>query len=80
MLPRWKPDEYVQPVAQPSWRALFHVREKLEKQLLMNPTKRERHITPTINEVMNDLNVAQIFSKLDVNKGYNQSELAPESK
>ena len=43
--------------------------------------KRERHITPTINEVINDLNGAKIFSKLDLNElnqGYNHLELVPE--
>ena len=37
--------------------------------------KRERHSTPTINELMNDLNGATVFSKLDLNQGYNQLEL-----
>ncbi|CAB4025728.1 Transposon Ty3-G Gag-Pol poly, partial [Paramuricea clavata] len=97
----------VQPIAQPPRRVPFHVREKLEEQLLndeklgviektVGPTpwvspvvvvpkkegkiRRERHITPTINEVINDLNGAKIFSKLDLNQGYNQLELAPESR
>ena len=37
--------------------------------------ERERHITPTINEVIADLNGACIFSKLDLNSGYHQLEL-----
>ena len=37
--------------------------------------KRERHITPTINEIIHDLNGACVFSKLDLNQGYNQLEL-----
>ena len=41
--------------------------------------KRERHITPTINEIINDLNGAKVFSELDLNQGYNQLELAQES-
>ena len=101
-------------------RVPFHVRKKLEEQLLNDeklgviektegPTpwvspvvvvpmkdgkvrvcvdmrqvnksiKRERHVTPTINEVINDLNGAKVFSKLDLNRGYNQLELAPESR
>ena len=40
--------------------------------------KRERHVTPTIKEVIGDLNGAKV--KLDLNKGYNQLELAPESR
>jgi hypothetical protein len=113
-------EDSVQPIAQPPGRVPFHVRKKLEEQLLNDeklgviektegPTpwvspvvvvpkkegkirvcvdmrqvnksiKRERHITPTINEVINDLNGAKIFSKLDLNQGYNQLELAPESR
>ena len=42
--------------------------------------QRERHITPTITEIIGDLNGATVFSKLDLNQGYNQLELAPESK
>ena len=40
----------------------------------------ERHITPTIKEVIGDLNGATVFSILDLNQGYNQLELAPESR
>ena len=32
--------------------------------------KRERHISPTIDEIIADLNKAQVFSKLDLNQGY----------
>lgn len=42
--------------------------------------QRERHLTPTIKEVIADLNGAKYFSKLDLNQGYNQIELAPESR
>ena len=41
---------------------------------------RERHITPTITELVNDLNGAAIFSKLDLNQGYNQLELEQSSR
>ena len=42
--------------------------------------KRERHITPTIEDVLSDLNGASYFSKLDLNQGYHQLLLAPESR
>ena len=42
--------------------------------------KRERHVTPTIKEMIGDLNGAKVFTKLDLNQGYNQLELAPESR
>ena len=32
--------------------------------------KHERHSTPPINELMNDLNGATVFSKFDLNQGY----------
>ena len=42
--------------------------------------KRERHITTTVKEIVGDLNGATVFSKLDINQGYNQPEPAPESR
>ena len=42
--------------------------------------KRERHVTPTVKEMIGDSNGARVFSKLDLNQGYNQLELAPESR
>ena len=42
--------------------------------------KRERHATPTLDELMSDLSGAKVFSKLDLNQGYNQLELAEESR
>lgn len=42
--------------------------------------QRERHVTPTIYDVILDLNGAKVFSKLDLNAGYHQLELHPESR
>jgi hypothetical protein len=39
-----------------------------------------RHLTPTIDDLIHDLNVATVFSKIDLNSGYHQLELAPESR
>lgn len=39
--------------------------------------KREHCITQTIREMIGDLNGAKVFTKLDLNQGYNQLELAP---
>ena len=37
----------------------------------------ERHITPTMDDIIADLNGAQWFSKLNLNVGYHQLELDP---
>ena len=42
--------------------------------------QRERHPTPTVEEILHDLNGASVFSKLDLNKGYHQLELDPKSR
>ena len=41
--------------------------------------KRKRHPTLTLNELKTILSGANVFSKLDLNQGYNQLELAEES-
>ena len=40
---------------------------------------RERHPQPTIEDLLNDLNGAQYFSKLDLTAAYHQLELDEES-
>ena len=42
--------------------------------------KRERHITPTVDDLILELNGSTVFSKVDLNKGYHQIMLAPESR
>ena len=42
--------------------------------------KREHHIIPTIHEITTDLDKACVFSKLDLNQGYHQIELAEQSR
>ena len=41
---------------------------------------RERHPMPTLDEVVHDFNGAKVFSKLDLNQGYHQLVLHPESR
>ena len=41
---------------------------------------RERHVTPTLQDIIHDLNGATIFSKLDLNSAYHQLELHPDSR
>ena len=40
----------------------------------------ERHITPTLDDLVNDLNGAMVFSKIDFKNGYHQLELGEDSK
>ena len=42
--------------------------------------QRERHITPTMDDVIHELNGATVFSKLDLTAGYHQLELHPDSR
>ncbi|KAL5011216.1 hypothetical protein ScPMuIL_011700 [Solemya velum] len=42
--------------------------------------KRERHATPTLDELKTMLSGAKVFSKLDLNQGYNQLELDDDSR
>ena len=41
--------------------------------------KYERHASPTMTKLVNDLNEAIVFSKLDLNQEYNQLEIGEES-
>ena len=42
--------------------------------------ERERHITPTIDEIITELNGAELYSKIDLNNGYPQLVLHEESR
>ena len=42
--------------------------------------KRERHITPTLDDILTDLNGSTVFSKLDLNHGYHQLKLDRKSR
>ena len=45
-----------------------------------NAIQRERHPQPTIDDLLNDLNGARYFSKLDLTSAYHQVELDKESR
>ncbi len=42
--------------------------------------KRERHGTPTTDEIIAELNGSSVFSKVDLRSGYHQLEISPESR
>ena len=42
--------------------------------------ERERHVTPTVDDIIANLNGATVFSKLDLKNGYHQVELHEESR
>ena len=41
---------------------------------------RSRHITPTLDDMMLDLNGSKVFSKMDHGNGYHQLELSEDSR
>ncbi|KAJ8050489.1 hypothetical protein HOLleu_03714 [Holothuria leucospilota] len=42
--------------------------------------QRERHVTPTTDDIISNLRGCSVFSKLDLNSGYHQIELDPKSR
>ena len=42
--------------------------------------KREKHLMPTMDDLIADLNGATVLSKLELSSGYHQFELSPESR
>ena len=75
------PTPWVSPiVVAPKPNSPGQVRVYVDMRQANQAIKRERHVTPTIKEIIGDLNGAKVFSKLDLNKGYNQLELTPESR
>ena len=75
------PTPWVSPiVVAPKPKSPGKVRVCVDMRQANKAVKRERHVTPTVKEMIGDLNGARVFSKLDLNQGYNQLELAPESR
>ena len=55
------------------------VRICIDMRMANRAIKRERHPTPTIDDLIHTLNGATVFSKLDIRTGYHQLTLVPES-
>ena len=56
------------------------VRLCIDTRMANRAIRRERHPTPTTDDLIHTLNGATVFSKLDLRSGYHQLTLAPESR
>ena len=56
------------------------VRVCVDMRIPNTAVKRERHVTPTLDNIIADVNGSTVFSKLDLNQGYHQLELKPSSR
>lgn len=75
------PTPWVSPiVAAPKPKAPDEVRVCVDMRQANKAIQRERHITPTMDDVVHELNGATVFSKLDLRTGYHQLELHPDSR
>ena len=75
------PTPWVSPiVVQPKPKKPNELRICVDMREANRAIRRERHVTPTVDDVIFELNWSSYFTKLDLNKGYHQLELAPESR
>ena len=75
------PTPWVSPiVVVPKPKSPNEVRICVDMRIPNTAIQRERHITPTLDDILCDLNGATVFSKLDLNNGYHQLELHEESR
>ena len=75
------PTPWVSPiVVVPKPRNPNEIRICVDMRNLNNAIIRERHIIPTIDDVTSDLNGCKVFSKIDLNQGYHQIPLHPQSR
>ncbi len=75
------PVKFVQaPIVTPPKKNPDEIRLCVDMREANKAMERERHLLPTINELINDLNATKVFSKLDLRAGYHQLVLHPESR
>ena len=75
------PTPWVSPiVAAPKPKNPNEVRVCVDMRLPNRAIHRERHPSPTVDDIIHSLNGAKKFSKLDLRSGYHQLVLAPESR
>ena len=73
------PTDWVSPVVMAS-KKNDDIRICVDMRKANEAIKRERHITPTIDDIISKLNGAQVFSKLDMNNGFHQLVLTKDSR
>ena len=56
------------------------VRLCVDTRMANRAIQRERQPSPTVDDLINELNGVQVFSNLDLRSGYHQLSLAPESR
>ena len=74
------PTLWVSPIVVVPKKGQNKIRICIDVRALNKTIKRKRHPTLTLNELKTILSGANVFSKLDLNQGYNQLELAEESR
>ena len=73
------PTPWVSPIVMVPEPDKSKVRVCVDMRCLNTAVKTERHPTPTLDEIIHDLNGATVLSKLDLNQAYHQVELHPDS-
>lgn len=75
------PTPWVSPVVvAPKPKNPNEIRMCIDMRLPNRAIQRERHVTPTVDDLIHDLNGSCVFSKIDLKSGYHQLELHPESR
>ena len=74
------PTPWVSPIVVVPKKTPGKVRVCIDMRVANEAIARERHATPTIPELISELNGSDTFTKLDLNQGYNQLELEEDSR
>lgn len=74
------PTPWVSPIVTPPKKDSESIRLCVDMREPNKAIIRERHLTPTVEELISDLNGSKVFSKLDLRAGYHQLVLDPDSR
>lgn len=75
-----QPTPWISPIVTPPKKEGQEIRLCVDMREPNKAIVRERHVMPTFDEIVNDLNSAKLFSKLDLTSGYHQLELDEDSR